>query len=191
MFDLAKFIKDKRAELGLSTRQLASMVGVTAPTICKWEKGQISHLKEDKVKSLAYALNVSPMVLFGYEDVSMKKYDEKENRIPLINAYAKTDLFTEKNVIKYIYTNKKADFATTAVKDVHGIKKNDILLFCKISPESIPHDSYVLVKSDNQVSEIAKSMIIGNQLYINNGITIEVLKQEEMLGIAVELRRDL
>lgn len=192
-FNISEFVKSRRAELGLTTRELASKLNVCASTISKWEKGQIGHIKEDKILLLASALNVSPLILFGYEHVNMEHFtDEQEHRIPLLDILAKDDLFNDHNIVKYISTNKKADFAITAVTDAPNIMKNDTVLFRKVSSEPIPHDSYILVKSDNHQAVIAKAVIISDSLYINiNGNIREPLKQEEILGIAVELRRDL
>lgn len=194
-FNLADFIKERRSILNLTTRELAEKVGVSAPTISKWEKGQIAHIKEDKITLLATALNVSPLVLFGYKKTEeITSYTDDTTKLPVFDVHCKDDFFNVSNVIKILFnTNKKADFAIIAPSDVFDIRKNDVILMQKVSTlNTIENGKYILVKPNNSNAILAQTANINDSICINfNGNIITIDKQEEILGIAVEVRRVL
>lgn len=53
----------RREQIGLSQVDLAKAVGVSKATICRWESGDISNMRRDRIQKLAAALNVSPISL--------------------------------------------------------------------------------------------------------------------------------
>lgn len=62
-----KRIKERRAELGLSQEELAEKTGVTRTTVAKWESGE-NNLKQSKIKTIAKALDCSPVWIVGLDD---------------------------------------------------------------------------------------------------------------------------
>ena len=64
--DLKDLIRNRRLELGLTMKELAAMVGVSEGTISRWESGNISNMKRDKIHLLANALDISPSVIMGW-----------------------------------------------------------------------------------------------------------------------------
>lgn len=65
-------IKTRRLALELSLRDLAAKADSTASTIRKWETGDISSMKTEKLKKLAKALDCDPLWLMGLtEDPKM------------------------------------------------------------------------------------------------------------------------
>lgn len=60
MDTLAKRIKGRRSELGLSATDLAALAGISLPAVLKWESGQTANLKHEHFFLLADALNVRP-----------------------------------------------------------------------------------------------------------------------------------
>ena len=60
-------IKSRRIDLGLTLEKVAQAVGVSAATISRWERGEISSLSADKVSCLAEVLQVTPDYLMGWE----------------------------------------------------------------------------------------------------------------------------
>lgn len=63
-------VKTRRQELGLTLEDVAKIVGVSAPTIQRYESGDIKNLRKDKIKSLSDALQVNPSYLMDWEDDS-------------------------------------------------------------------------------------------------------------------------
>jgi transcriptional regulator with XRE-family HTH domain len=56
---LGKLLRDRREELGLSTRRLAEISGVNHPTIIRIERGDFATPGPDKLKALAKALDLN------------------------------------------------------------------------------------------------------------------------------------
>lgn len=61
-------VKQRRLELGLTLEDVAKVVGVSAPTIQRYESGEIKAVRTDKIKSLAQALKVTSSYLMDLED---------------------------------------------------------------------------------------------------------------------------
>lgn len=61
-------IKERRKELGLTLADVAKMVGVTEATVQRWESGNIKNLRQERIASLAIALDTTPAYLMGWED---------------------------------------------------------------------------------------------------------------------------
>lgn len=75
----------RREQMGLSQVDLAKAVGVSKATICRWESGDISNMRRDRIQKLADALNVSPISLLDEEtdglfdiDKGTPGYDEEK-----------------------------------------------------------------------------------------------------------------
>jgi transcriptional regulator with XRE-family HTH domain len=60
-------IARRREELGMSQVDLAKVVGVSKASVCRWESGDISNMKRDKIHKLADALRISPIDLLCEE----------------------------------------------------------------------------------------------------------------------------
>ena len=71
-------IKIRRLDLGLTLEKVAQAVGVSAATISRWERGEISSLNADKVACLANVLQVTPDYLMGWE---IPPQEAQENNI--------------------------------------------------------------------------------------------------------------
>jgi transcriptional regulator with XRE-family HTH domain len=63
------FIKNRRLEIGKTLEEVGNHVGVSKTTVQRWESGNISNLRRDKIAKLAEALDVSPACLMGWEDI--------------------------------------------------------------------------------------------------------------------------
>lgn len=61
-------IKARRLELGLTTEDVAKVVGVSNATISRWETGAITNQRRDKLQLLAKALHTTPAALMGWEE---------------------------------------------------------------------------------------------------------------------------
>lgn len=61
-------LKQRRIELRLTMAELAGKVGVSEATISRWESGDISNMRLDKIVPLARALQVPPAYIIGLEE---------------------------------------------------------------------------------------------------------------------------
>ena len=59
--DIGTIIHDRRTDLGLTLEEIGNKVGVGKSTVQKWEKGNISNMKRDKIALLASTLHISPI----------------------------------------------------------------------------------------------------------------------------------
>lgn len=64
--DFKERIKARRKELGLTTDDVAKIVGVSNATISRWETGAIENQRRDKIELLAKALRTTPAYLMGW-----------------------------------------------------------------------------------------------------------------------------
>jgi transcriptional regulator with XRE-family HTH domain len=71
--EIKDLIKLRRQELGLTYEELGKLVGVGKSTVRKWETGMIENMRRDNIVSLSKALNISPSILMGWEEVDIKK----------------------------------------------------------------------------------------------------------------------
>ena len=58
-----KLIKQRRKELGLNQKEIAAYVGVSEATVSRWESGEITDTKRERIGKLAKILQVSPSEL--------------------------------------------------------------------------------------------------------------------------------
>lgn len=66
--EIKDILKGRRLELNLTLKDISEKVGVTIPTISRWESGDIANMRRDKIVSYAKALNISPAVIMGWEE---------------------------------------------------------------------------------------------------------------------------
>lgn len=66
--EIKDILKSRRLELNLTLKDISEKVGVTIPTISRWESGDIANMRRDKIVSYAKALNISPAVIMGWEE---------------------------------------------------------------------------------------------------------------------------
>ena len=81
---LTTIISRRRRELRLTLAELAAKVGVSEPTVQRWEKGRIKNLRHDKIVRLANALQMHPIELMGWEQ--NPTFPGLANAIPLLNT---------------------------------------------------------------------------------------------------------
>lgn len=82
--DFKDKIKSRRLELGLTLEDVAHKMGVSAPTIQRYESGEIQNMRRDKIQSLANALNLSPAYLMGWQK-EKTEVNSCENHNPVLN----------------------------------------------------------------------------------------------------------
>jgi ORF020 len=67
-------LKERRIELGLTLEEVAKHVGVSKTTVSRWETGEISNMRRDKIGKLAEILKVRPSFIMGIEDRPQMKH---------------------------------------------------------------------------------------------------------------------
>lgn len=100
--DLKTIIHNRRVELNLSLEELAKRVGVTRATIYRWESGDITTIKSDKLVALAAALEVTPEHLVGWPENSGVEYSEE-----FIRALAELTTEEQSYVMRFMEDLKK------------------------------------------------------------------------------------
>ena len=102
----------------MSLKDVADMVGVTISTISRWESGDISNMRRDRIVSYANALAISPSVIMGWEEPPSRKqgnyYEFTESELALIKKYRQLDADGKRNIDRQIdfelfRMNKEAD----------------------------------------------------------------------------------
>lgn len=66
--ELKDIIKIRRDALGLTLQEIADYVGVSKPTIQRYESGEIVNLKQGMIYKLSQVLKISPAKLMGWEN---------------------------------------------------------------------------------------------------------------------------
>lgn len=108
---LTEYLKNRRIELGLSLRDVAQVVGVNASTVKRWESGEIDDMKRKRVFAYAKALQISPSVIMGWEDipagiiVEMTNYEEK--LLDKFRALSPEQRRLVENMIETLYTSRR------------------------------------------------------------------------------------
>lgn len=71
--ELKHIIKSRRKQLRLTQKQLADMIGVSSPTIARYESGEITNMGRDKIYLLSKALDVPATQLMGWDEKKAKE----------------------------------------------------------------------------------------------------------------------
>lgn len=61
--NIGQLIHERRIQLGLTLEEVGNKVGVNKSTVKKWETGNISNMRRDKIALLAKVLKISPVQL--------------------------------------------------------------------------------------------------------------------------------
>ncbi|CEK39998.1 helix-turn-helix domain-containing protein [Paraclostridium sordellii] len=133
--EIKDLIKLRRQELGLTYEELGKLIGVGKSTVRKWETGMIENMRRDNIVSLSKALNISPSVLMGWEEIDEKKeFNKTEDTISikerkLLNSFNNLNETGKDEAIKrvseltlipsYIKEQPASDIKTIAAHNDH------------------------------------------------------------------------
>lgn len=134
-------IKQLRLERNMTLEELGNKVGVGKSTVRKWENGMIANMRRDKIAKLAFALDVSPAYLMGWEQSNevpvniIKKVPSKQEE--LISVYDQLSSRNQDKVLTYsksLLTKQQLDEEVYEVAAAHD--RTDV----EITPEGRQHD---------------------------------------------------
>lgn len=176
--DFKDKIKFNREKLGYTLEELSKLVGVSAPTIQRYESGEIKNVRRDKIAKLADALKVSPAYLMGWEDENRDPILEnipgiimptKMQKVPIIGTIACGDpIFAEENYEGYFMLDAKlptSDFVLKAKGDSMieaNIFDGDLVFFRKQNDVDNGAIAAVLIDNEATLKRVSK----------NNGIIV-------------------
>ena len=150
-------IRERRRELGLTMRDVASRIGVSASCVCRWENGDIAQMKRSNIYALARVLQLSPLALLGYDvDASAENVVPLPSmrQVPIIGTIAcGAPILAEENVdgLADLPEHVRADFALRC--------KGDSMINARIFDGDLV---YILQASSVRDGEIA-AVLIGDE----------------------------
>ncbi len=65
--EISKIIKNRRQELGLTLKDVATALGIAESTVSRYESSNIQNMGIDKIEALAKVLRCSPSYLMGWD----------------------------------------------------------------------------------------------------------------------------
>lgn len=103
--DLKDIIKPRRLELGLTLEEIGNYVGVSKATVLRWENGNISNLRRDKIIKLAEILKINPMSLVGLNSDKNNDFINPSGTVPVYGAIpAGVPALAQQYIDEYILT---------------------------------------------------------------------------------------
>lgn len=69
--EIKDILKSRRVELRLTQDDIANKIGVSKATVSRWESGNISNMRRDRIAKLAEILQISPAVIIGFKDTNV------------------------------------------------------------------------------------------------------------------------
>lgn len=142
-------IKALRLEQGATMDDIARAVGVSKPTVQRWESGEIENIRRDKIWRLAKALHTTPAYLMDWDDPDDLGHATLPSnvvplrpmkKIPLVGQIAcGVPILAEQNIEDYIDLpgHIHADYALTCKGDSMinaGIRDGDVV-YIRQQPE--------------------------------------------------------
>ncbi len=64
--EIKNILSTRRSELGLTMKDVADAVGVSESTISRWESGNISNMRRNRIYALSKILNLDPAIIMGW-----------------------------------------------------------------------------------------------------------------------------
>ena len=130
--NIGKLIQDRRKQLNLTLEEVGNIVGVSKSTVKKWESGDISNMRRDKIALLAQALQISPVRLIIEENAILSTSADNVFMRPLYDSvaagfnalaqntvigYIPTQIMSPSEQEKYIWVNVVGDSMSPMIDD--------------------------------------------------------------------------
>ena len=91
MVKVNEYIKFRRLQIGKTLDDVAKDVGVSEGTVSRWESGEISNMRRDKIHLLAKSLVISPIELLDLDDVDLQQLADLNQRFSVNESAALAD----------------------------------------------------------------------------------------------------
>lgn len=159
--NIGQLIHDRRTALGLTFEEIGNIVGVSKSTVKKWESGDISNMRRDKIALLAKALKISPVQLIVEETAN-----DQVVPFPLDNVY-----------MRPVYNSAAAGFNVLAQDTIIGYMPAYI-------PSASEQEKYIWVNvvGDSMFPKIEEGdkLLVRKQESVDSGsIAVVLLDGEE------------
>ena len=165
--EIAKLIRERRLELGLTMKQLGQKAGASESAVSRWEAGETDNMKRTNIVKVADALHISPLAFLGY-DISDKKTVES----PIVGrVVAGTPIFAQENIEGMVEINERDSkgvmFALKAIgrSMEPRIQEGDLLIIHKQDDVESGDMAVILINGEATVKQVKKQaggiMLIG------------------------------
>jgi repressor LexA len=165
--EIAKLIRERRLELGLTMKQLGQKAGASESAVSRWEAGETDNMKRTNIVKVADALHISPLTFLGY-DIS----DKKTVKIPIVrHVVAGTSIFAQENIEGMVEINERDSkgvmFALKAIgrSMEPRIQEGDLLIIHKQDDVESGDMAVILINGEATVKQVKKQadgiMLIG------------------------------
>jgi len=115
-----ELIKKRRIKLGLSQKDIATVLKVSTPTYSRFENGSISNIGIDKVDILIETLECSPDYLFSWEKDSLVLSPHQKRLIQLDD---KLNKIGKKKLMEYASDmNKIEKYKGLSSEDIYALQ---------------------------------------------------------------------
>ncbi len=98
-------LREKRLERDLTLREIGDAVGVSEATVSRWESGEISNMRRDRIFAYAKILGISPLVIMGHEepvsDDKLKKFTD------IVSTMSDEEMDDVMNYMQFIISKRK------------------------------------------------------------------------------------
>lgn len=129
---IGQLIQDRRKQLNLTLEEVGNIVGVSKSTVKKWESGDISNMRRDKIALLAQALQISPVQLIVEENAILPSSTDNIYMRPVYDSaaagfnvlaqdtivgYMPTQIMSPSEQDQYIWVNVVGDSMSPLIDD--------------------------------------------------------------------------
>jgi repressor LexA len=165
-------LKELRLLHGMTQTEVSELLGVTHPTIVRYEKGEVGAMKASVIAKLAEIFHVSPVYILGMD---LKNVDiepiSKVKKIPILGSVCAGDgIWCEENFDGFFFADEslaKADFSLIVEGDSmngDGIYNRDKAFIKKTNVVDNGKIAVVLLTETNEVTL--------KRIYVENGNAI-------------------
>lgn len=161
--EIKDILRQRRQQLKMTMFDVASKVGVSEGTVSRWESGDISNMRRDKIVALSNALLLSPSVLMGWEEteedfftVPANTRPVKHKRLPMLgNVACGEPIFANEEHDSFVDAAEDidADFCLTAKGDsmINARIFDGDILFVK-SQQTVDNGEIAVVLIDDEAT---------------------------------------